>query len=66
MQFSETGITMNVTISVVGTDSYSLITKLVKQLRTVEYFATVDSSGVSETQEDGLAYVNFTVTCTYK
>lgn len=66
MQFSETEVTMNVTINDDGGGSYALITKLIKQLKTIEYFENVDDSGITTSQEDLITKVSVTITCTYR
>ncbi|MDF2538298.1 MAG: Tfp pilus assembly protein ATPase PilM [Herbinix sp.] len=66
MQFSDNGVTMNVTANVIGTDSYSIITILIKQLKTIEFFGNVNPpSDVLEATDEGVPSVTFTITCSY-
>lgn len=66
MQFSETGITMTATADDHNVGASALQAKLLTQLETIEYFATVDVE--INTIEEGLEsnYVSFTINCTYQ
>lgn len=66
MNFSESGVTMNVTAIDMGTGSNAIIAKTLKQLKGIEYFKNkVDISGINVQNQDGTSRVSFTITCTY-
>ena len=66
MQFTENGVNMNVTANDDSTGPNAIIAKTLIQLKNIDYFQSVDVSGISETEEDGLSKVTFTLSCTYK
>lgn len=66
MQFTDKALTMNVTVHAGGTDSTAIIAKTLIQLKSIEYFAKVDVSGISTKGEDGNGKVTFSITCLYK
>jgi len=66
MQFSETGVSMSVTASDSATGANALVAKLLIQLKTIEYFETVDVSGISVEEDDVMPRIAFSITCSYK
>ncbi len=66
MDFTEAGVTMNVTVNDEGAGSNALIAKILRQLKGIEYFGdNVDVSGIRVVNENGLDRVNFTISCIY-
>ncbi len=66
MNFTETVVTMNVTANDEGAGSNALIAKILKQLKGINYFKdNVDISGIKVVDDDGMAKVNFSISCTY-
>jgi type IV pilus assembly protein PilM len=65
MQFSETGITMSVTVADDNRGSNAIVAKMLLQLKSIEYFDQVDISGTSASQENGKTSVSFSISCTY-
>jgi type IV pilus assembly protein PilM len=66
MQFSETGVSMSVTASDNATGANALVAKLLIQFKTIEYFETVDVSGISVEEDDVMSRIAFSITCSYK
>lgn len=62
MQFSDTGVVMNISMADNNHGANSLVAKLLMQLKTVELFADVQDSNMS-VSEDG--QISITITCTY-
>lgn len=65
MQFSETGITMSVTVADDNRGSNAIVAKMLLQLKSIEYFDQVDISGTSSSEENGKTSVSFSISCTY-
>jgi len=65
MEFSDTGLIMNVSVNDDSRGAYAMLTKLIKQLKTIDDFENVDDSGITTTEQDGISKVSFTITCTY-
>jgi len=65
MQFSETGISMSVSVSDDNNGPKALAAKVLLQLKTIEYFEKVDISELSVTNEDVIPQVSFSISCTY-
>lgn len=66
LQFTETGIIMNVTANDINSiGSNAIISKLILQLKAIQYFQNVESSGISVVEENGVSVVSVTITCTY-
>lgn len=66
MEFTETGVVMNVTANDNSAGPNALIAKILKQMKDIEYFKeNVDVSGISVVDENGISLVNFTITCSY-
>lgn len=63
IQFSESGVVMNVVIADTNYGPNTLVAKLLMQLKTIDLFKDVQDSNMAVT-EDG--EVSLTVTCTYK
>jgi hypothetical protein len=65
MQFSETGITMSVTVADDNRGANAIVAKMLLQLKSIEYFDQVDISGTSSSEENGKTSVSFSISCTY-
>lgn len=63
MQFTETGVTMTATAS---GNKNALIAKMYLQLETIEYFDTVNIEGISDSEDEVISEVNFTISCSYR
>lgn len=66
MEFSEAGVVMNLTANDNSAGPNALIAKILKQVKDIDYFKdNVTVSGISVVDDNGLALVNFTLTCNY-
>lgn len=66
LQFSASGLSMNVMLTSRDANPNKEIAKMLLQLKSIEYFGMVDVSGVSKTKKTGIQKATFSVTCTYK
>jgi hypothetical protein len=66
MNFTEKGVTMNVSALDMGAGSNAIIAKTLKQLKGIELFKNnVDISSINVQSNEGITRVSFTITCTY-
>ncbi len=65
LQFSGTGINMNVSVADNNKSPKALVAKVLLQLKTIDYFKTVDISDLSVTEEEITSRVSFSIACTY-
>ena len=66
MNFTESGVTMNITANDDGVGSNALIAKILKQLKGIQYFGeNVDISGIKVDNSNEISKVNFSIICTY-
>jgi len=65
MQFSELGLSMSVTADCSNVGANALVSKLWTQLNSIEYFESIDITGISESEDGVVNLVNFTINCIY-
>ena len=65
MQFSESGLSMSVTADCSNVGANALVSKLWTQLESIEYFESIDITGISESEDGVVQLVNFTINCIY-
>lgn len=66
MQFSDTQVTMSVTVNDTGNyGANAIVAKILTQLQSISYFDKIDTSATTLEQEDFMTKISFSITCTY-